>query len=184
MRKLLVPVVAIGLAAAVVVLALGAASAGAVSPEEAWRRIEGAWTCPEGAAGGCGYPARQVYGPDRTGSWYFAEGGAEADACYRFTVRKAWLDAEGNLYCQVHFHCTRAGTHRAECAGLMKLDAEGTVLEINAIAGIPEQGARADWGYRQLEAIDPGLAAEYPAPGWGWLTGNGWFSVYWIYHRA
>jgi hypothetical protein len=184
MKRFTVPVVVIGLAAATVCIAVGAASTDTISSEEAWSRLVGEWACPEDTTGGCGYPARQVIGPGLTSSWYFEPGGADPDACYRFTVRKAWLDAEGNVYCQVHFRCTRAGTHYGECAGLMRVDRAGKVLEINAIVGIPEQGSRADWGYRQLEDIDHELAAKYPAPNWGWLTGYGWYSVYWIYNRV
>lgn len=184
MKKLLVSVTGVALAAAVAFFAVGATTVDPITPEEAWSRLVGEWANPDYAARGIACPVEQVYRDDLTGAWYCIAGGAEPDACYRFTVRKAWRDAEGNVYCQVHFRCERAGANNGECAGLLKVNATGSVLEVNAIAGIPRQGPRADWGYGQLEQIDPDLASKHPAPSWGWLTGQGWFSVYLIYHRA
>jgi hypothetical protein len=185
MKKVLAAFV-IAVAAIVFFLAGCAGTPKAIPDEEAWSRFVGEWMCPDTATVGNLYPALQVYEADLLGKWYYFSGATAPNLVLRFKPRKSWVDSEGYVYCQVHFQKTEIGAYSSafECAGLMRIDKTGKVLEINAISGVSEQGSMADWAYKQLEQTDPELAKKLPASSSGGSQMGGWLGIYWIYYRT
>ena len=185
MKKVLAAIVMVAIVAAVVFLA-GCAGAPKIIPnEEAWGGFVGEWISPDTATAGYLYPALQVYQADLIGKWYYLSSATAPNLVLRFKPRKSWVDEQGCVYCQVHFQKTEIGAYSSafECAGLMRIDKTGKVLEINAISGVSEQGSMADWAYKQLEQTDPELAKKLPASTGSSSQSGGWLGIYWIYYR-
>lgn len=185
MKKVLVAIVMVAVLAAVVFLAGCAGTPKAIPNEEAWGRFVGEWMCPDTATAGNLYPVLQVYEADLFGRWYYYSVNAKPNLELRFKPKKSWVDAQGHVYCQVHFQVAKTGEFGSafECAGLMRIDATGKVLEINAIQGVSEQGSMADWAYAQLEQTDPELAKKLPASTGRTSQSGNWLGIYWIYYR-
>ncbi len=185
MKKVLAVIVTVAVLAAVVFLTGCAGTPKTIPDEEAWSRFVGEWTNPDHTTEGGMYPILQIYKADLLGEWYYYSADAKPNAVYKFKLRKSWVDAKGYVYCQVHFQFAEAGAYSSsgECAGLMRIDKSGKVLEINAVQGVSDKGSTADWAYAQLEQTDPELAMKLPATTARSALAGSWLGIYWIYYR-
>jgi len=114
---------------------------------------------------------RHVYRADLMCEQYLYSTDTKPSFVFKVTPRKAWVDAEGYVYYQVHYQPVEGPTTQGG-AGLMRVDKLGKVHEVDWIVAVPEEGAVSEWAYKQLERIDPEIRTKLRDA-----------AVHWVYYR-